>query len=422
MVGGGWAGIAAAVHAVQAGHRVTLLEMAPVLGGRARTVEIDGLALDNGQHILIGAYRDTLALMATVGIDGTQVLHRLPLALSFPDGRGLQLRAGRPLPALLAAVWRRAGWTLGERVALLRAATAWAVRGFACDPAWTVARLTATLPAALRRDLVDPLCVAALNTPAEAASATVFLRVLRDALFGGPGSADLLLPRVALDGLLPGPAQAWLAQRGAGVHTRHRVRTLARHGRRWSVDGEAADAVVVACTAHEAARLTRDIAPEWAAVAAAFTHEPIVTVYLRSCGTRLPQPMTALHDGAQAPAQFVFDHGAMGATPGVFAAVVSGAAGWVARGLEVTAEAVRTQLLTALASHWREPPTVLRVLAERRATFACRPALPRPPAQVATGLWAAGDYVEGPYPSTLEGAVRAGLRAARGLSEAAPRR
>jgi hydroxysqualene dehydroxylase len=415
VVGGGWAGIAAAVQAVQDGHRVTLLEMAPVLGGRARAVELDGLSLDNGQHILIGAYRDTLALMATVGVDAAQVLHRLPLALTFPDGRGLQLRAGRPLPALLAAVWRRAGWTVGERLALLRTATGWALRGFACDPSWTVARLTATLPAALRRDLVDPLCVAALNTPAAAASAAVFLRVLRDALLGGPGSADLLLPRAPLDQLLPAPAQAWLARQGARILTRRRVQALARVGRRWAVDGEPADAVILACTAHESARLTRDIAPAWSAVAAAFTHEPIVTVYLRSAGTRLPQPMTALYESPNEPAQFVFDHGAVGATPGVFAAVVSGAAGWVARGLDDTAEAVRAQLVAALPGHWREPPTVLRTLAERRATFACIPLLPRPPAGVAPGLWAAGDYVDGPYPSTLEGAVRAGRRAARGL-------
>ena len=416
VIGGGWAGIAAAVRAADAGHRVTLYEMAPVLGGRARGVEVDGVELDNGQHILIGACRDTLALMRRVGADPAALLHRTPLSLTFPDGSGLQLRHGRPAVALFGAVWRRRGWNLRERLALLRAAASWAASGFACEPSWTVARLCAAMPPALRRDLVDPLCIAALNTPADRASASVFLRVLHDALFGGAGAADLLLPRASLARLLPAPAQRWLADRGARVCTRHRVHAIEPDGPRWRVDGVPADALVLACTAHEAARLVHAVAPAWAEVAAAFEHEPIVTVYLRSHGTRLPQPMTALRDGADAPAQFVFDHGAIGATTGIFAAVVSGAAAWVERGLDATAQAVQAQLVAALGSHWRTPPVVLRALAERRATFACHPRLRRPAARIARGLWAAGDYVEGPYPSTLEGAVRSGRRAAEGAT------
>ena len=64
VVGGGWAGCAAAVTLAEAGVRVTLFEQAKTLGGRARRVALDGIALDNGQHLLIGAYRQTLALMA----------------------------------------------------------------------------------------------------------------------------------------------------------------------------------------------------------------------------------------------------------------------------------------------------------------------------------------------------------------------
>ena len=99
VVGGGWAGLAAAVRATALGHQVTLFEMAPQLGGRARSVTHGGLTLDNGQHILIGAYRDTLALMRQVGVDPDAVLHREPLTLRYPDGSGLRLPAG---PALLA--------------------------------------------------------------------------------------------------------------------------------------------------------------------------------------------------------------------------------------------------------------------------------------------------------------------------------
>jgi squalene-associated FAD-dependent desaturase len=417
VIGGGWAGIAAAVQAVQAGHDVTLYEMAPRLGGRARSVDFDGLTLDNGQHILIGAYRDTLALMRRVGADPDKLLLRQPLALTFPDGQGLELRPGAAVPALLGAIVRRAGWRWGDRFALLRAAAGWRLARFRCDPGWTVARLTASLPARVRSELIDPLCVAALNTPATHASATVLLRVLADALFGAAGGADLLLPRRPLDELLPLPAARWLAARGATLHFGCRVQALQGDaGGRWRVDGAAFDAVVLACTVGEAARLTRDVAPAWSALAAAFVHEPIVTVYLRSPGTRLPRAMTALHEGAGAPAQFVFDHGCIGGDDGLFAAVVSGARDWVGRGLDATAQAVLRQLVADFApGTWRSTPRPVRTLAEKRATFACVPGLLRPPRAVAPKLVAAGDYVDGPYPSTLEGAVRSGLAAIESL-------
>ena len=85
VIGGGYAGMAAAVALVDAGHEVTVFETSRVLGGRARKVEIDGHTVDNGQHILIGAYRDTLALMQKVGVDEKQALLRLPLTLRYPD-------------------------------------------------------------------------------------------------------------------------------------------------------------------------------------------------------------------------------------------------------------------------------------------------------------------------------------------------
>ena len=409
VVGGGWAGIAAAVHATQAGHAVTLFEMAPQLGGRARSVATGDAVLDNGQHILIGAYLETLALMRTVGVDPQAVLARQPLALVGPDGRGLRLRAGPAVPAFVAAVLRHHGWSWRERLGLLRHAAAWARAGFDADATWTVERLCAGLPRRVRDELIAPLCVAALNTPAHEASAQVFLRVLRDALFAGPGAADLLLPRAPLSALLPAPAHSWLDTYGARVRLGHRVQTLAAGGDGWTLDGEGFDAVVLACTAHEAARLARPVAPRWAAQAAAFEYQPIVTVYLDSAGTRLPQPMTALPDGPDAPAQYLFDHGALGACAGRFAAVVSGARPWTQRGLDATAQAARRQLLDAFApGTWRSPPVVRRVFADKRATFACTPGLQRPGATLAPRLSAAGDYVDGPYPATLEGAVHSG--------------
>ena len=419
VVGGGWAGLAAAVEAKSRGHAVTLYEMAPRFGGRARRVESGGLALDNGQHILIGAYTTTLRLMARVGADAQLLLWRMPLCLAFAEGGALALRPGAPGLAFARSVLSRTGWRWRDRFTLLRVAASWAMRGFRCPERLTVAQLTADLPASVRADLVEPLCIAALNTPASSASASVFLRVMRDALFAGPGSSDLLLPRVDLGALWPDPAAAWLARAGAELRLSCRVERFEPTDLGWRVDGKAFDAVVLATSAVEAARLAEPIEPAWAARARALRQEPITTVILHSAGSRLPRPMLALHHGAVAPAQFVFDLGQLRGFDGVLAFVISGASAWVAQGMEETARATLAQARAALGPHLQGPLTVLRTFTEKRATFLCTPGLERPAARIADGLFAAGDHVAGPYPATIEGAVRSGVAAVLAL-EAAP--
>jgi squalene-associated FAD-dependent desaturase len=422
VIGGGWAGMAAAVRATQAGWQVTLLELAGHLGGRARGVQVAGRDLDNGQHILIGAYTRTLDLMRSVGADPAALLHRQPLELRYPDGRGLRLKSGHPLWAFVRAVAGCKGWGWRERSALLTAAAHWASAGFRCAPGLTVAQLCASLPPAVRELLIDPLCVAALNTRAEDASAQVLLTVLHDAMFSGRGSADLLLPRRTLDSLLPHPAHAWLQAQGAQLVFNRRVYKLETPagGSGWRVDGASFDRVLLACSAAEAARLTQMHDAAWAARAAALRYEPIVTVYLQAPGARLPAPMMALVESPTAPAQFAFDQGALGATPGLFSFVVSGARRWAEAGPDAAGRAVQKQALAAFpGGTFPMLPTVLKVLVEKRATFRCTPGLDRPPGELACGLLVAGDYVAGSYPATLEGAVRSAEAAVARLPAAA---
>ena len=420
VIGAGWGGLAAAVAATRAGWNVTVFEASRSLGGRARSlvVSLPGggtTLLDNGQHILIGAYLETLALMETVGIDPAQALLRLPLVLQDPAGGGLQLPAcAAPWDALLG-IARVPGWGWSERLSLLRAALGWRLAGFRCDPEWTVAQLTRGLAPRVRAELIEPLCVAALNTPADRASAAVFLRVLRDALFGaghrGWGASNLLLPRQDLGRVLPEAAAAWLAEHGTELRIGQRVGQLQRADAGWSVDGEPFAQVVLATPAPEAARLVEEAVPaasDWAVTARALTFEAIATVYTLG-GPRLPLPMLALHSGPGAPAQFVFDRGQLGGPPGLLAFVASASA----REKSVLEAEVLQQ---AAALGWRVQP--LQTVVEKRATFACVPGLRRPPARIAAGLWACGDYIEGPYPATLEGAVRSGFAVARGLPAA----
>ncbi len=398
VVGAGWAGLAAAVTATQAGHHATVFEATRALGGRARA--LSDPQFDNGQHILIGAYTETLKLMRTVGVDADQTLLRLPLTLLFPDGGGLRLPAlPAPFDAFIGIVQAR-GWGWGDKASLLRTALGWQLARFQCRPAQSVAELCAPLTPRVVDELIDPLCVAALNTPAAQSSGQVFLRVIQDSLFGAPGGSNLLLPRADLGSLFPTPAARWLEQHGATVTPGHRVHSLQPQGAQWQVDGQLFDRVLLACPPWEAARLVAGsgvAAAAWLQQAQGLQFESIATVYARS-NTRLAQPMLSLRGG---PAQFVFDRGQLGGPPGMLAFVASASQG-DRQALEDAALAQgRTQLGL---QHLHAVQTVV----EKRATFACTPGLQRPAPHIAPGLVACGDYVDGPYPATLEGAVRSG--------------
>ena len=399
VIGGGWAGIAAAVELTAGGATTTLYEAGRILGGRARSVTIDGRTLDNGQHILLGAYRDTLALMRQVGADPELLLERRPLQVVDETGFRLALPEW---PAPLNVAWgllsaRGVGWR--EKLA-----TAWWMQGikarrFRLDGDCSVAEWldAAGQTGALRRHLWEPLCLAALNIPARRASAQVFANVLRDSL----GSArredtDLLLPRVALGQLLPEPATGWLAANGATLRLGHRVTNLVPLPHGIAVDGEIHDAAVVATAPQHAGKL-------WPALAADFDHEPIVTVYLQfAAKTSLAFP---LQKQSGKYGQWVVDRG-----NGLLACVLSGHGDW-----ESLAEA---ELVAALVAELAlpTPPTWTRVICEKRATFACRPNLARPDHRTPDPrILRAGDYCWADYPATLEGAVRSGRRAAHAL-------
>ena len=426
IIGGGWAGMAAAVSATRKGHQVTLFEASRHWGGRARALPCtlaDGsnTLLDNGQHILIGAYTDTLALMRSVGVDPDSALLRLPLTLLFPDGWGLRL-PDWPVPLnVLAGIALARGWSLADKASLLRTTGRWQFAGFRCAPQASVTELCQGLSATVMQTLIEPLCVSALNTPAERSSGQVFLRVLKDSLLGGRGSSHLLLPRTDLSSLLPKAAVQWLDAQGAKLRLACRVQTLEQRAQ-WQVNGEAFDGVICATGPSAAAQLLGQVsgsaevtaaARAWAALTGALQHEAIATVYVQAGGTRLPQPLLALRSSPDCPAQFVLDRGQLGGPKGLLAFVVSASSTERALLQEQVLQQARSQL--GLQGQALQP---LQTVVEKRATFACTPGLLRPPQQIAPGLLACGDYVDGPYPATLEAAVRSGIAAALAFTRA----
>ena len=428
VIGGGWAGLAAAITAVELGHKVTLLEASRHWGGRARSFSLPAqqlTALDNGQHILIGAYRQSLALMRTVGVDVNKALWRLPLNLKNAEGEGLALP---PLPFplnLLGGIAFARGWQVRDKWSLLATAFKWQRMHFECDDASTVHDLCRGLSPRVWRDLIEPLCVSALNTPAHQASGAVFLRVLKDAVFGPQGSADLLLPRQDLGEIFPHAAIRWLEKHHAVCKMGVRVEQLTLNAAgptRWQLAESSFDHVVLATPVWEAATLIAPLNPAWSAIATALVHEPIATVYVQAnAAFQLPQPMMALKSNRNAPAQFVFDRGQMMTTrktPGLLAFVIS-AAQDAKEALEVKVLQQAQDLMRTL--HYELSAStdlkLVQTIIEKRATFACTPHLNRPSANPFAGLSVCGDYVAGPYPATLEGAVMSGCEAVRMIGD-----
>ncbi|MDD2884675.1 MAG: hydroxysqualene dehydroxylase HpnE [Dechloromonas sp.] len=397
VVGAGWAGLAAAVELIRRGSSVTLFEAGRVAGGRARAVEIDGRRLDNGQHILLGAYHNTLALMRQVGADPDQLLIRHPLQIS--DSTGFKLTLPQ-WPAPWHVAWgllRAHPVKAREKIKTARWMQGLKWRRFKVDPQLTV---SAWLDAAgqtgqLRHHLWEPLCLAALNTPAEHASAQLFAHVLRDSLGSTRASdTDLLLPRDTLSELLPDPACRWLLAHGATLHFSHRVQHLSSDSSGVQIDGQAFDGAILAVAPQHLARL-------WPDTELPTAYEPIATVYLQfSAKTTLPYP---LYNASGKVGQWVVDRG-----NGLLACVLSGHGDWEKLTDDQLATTLQAEMGLTGPVHWQ------RCIREKRATFSCRPQTPRPRWQTTSpAIRLAGDASWHDYPATLEGAVRSGQRAAQ---------
>jgi hydroxysqualene dehydroxylase len=420
VVGGGWAGCATAVGLARAGCEVTLFEASRTLGGRARAVDVGGHTLDNGQHILLGAYRETLRLLRLVGIDPANAFLRLPLQMRYPPGSGGMDFIAPRLPApwhMAVALLKAKGLERGDKLALARFTTSARWMDWQLNVDCTVSELLERFDQTerLARLMWHPLCLAALNTPPERASAKVFLAVLRDSLGARRAASDMLLPRLNLGALFPEAAARYLASHGGTVRTGVRIDALARDGEQWLLDATRFDAAVLATPPQQTARLLEGL-PDTAALArqlAAFDYEPITTCYLQYAqDVRLAQPLYALDD-THGWGQFVFDRGQLDQGHGGLLSVVISASRAAAE-LEQTelAAAVAGQLAGVLRLPAVSAPLWSRVISEKRATFACVPDLPRPDnATCLPGLALAGDYTASDYPATLESAVRSALGA-----------
>ena len=396
IVGAGYAGMAAAVTLAARGVPVTVFESGPVPGGRARRVSVQGNELDNGQHILVGAYTTLFGLMRQVGVPADALL-RLPLELRY--AREFAYRAlWLPAPlGLLSGLLLARGLPFSERMSAVRFMSFLRASGFRLEQDVAVTELLKAhgQDGRIGHYLWRPLCVSALNTPAEMASSNIFLAALRDTLGGAPDASDLLLPRVDLSKLFPEPAAEFVIRHGGEVRLRTSVQDLNELRKQF-------DKVIVAVGPHQLKALLPET-PE-------YSYQPIYTCYLQYAeSTRLPFPMLGLADGL---VQWVFDRGALLGERGRLACVISAQGDHQQMSQDELAERCHRELaaekLVGASPQWT------RVIAEKRATIACTLNLRRTETTVA-GIVLAGDYTDPEYPPTLEAAVRSGVRAAHAV-------
>ena len=417
IIGGGYAGMAAAVTLADAGIPVTVYEAAPHLGGRARRVVVNDVALDNGLHILIGAYNETLSLVRGLHSDVDRALARFPL--DWQVHRRFRLKAA-PLPAplhLAIGVLSARGAPLLERLAAARFMRAMRRDHFHLAADVSAKQLLATHQQGpvFTRYFWEPLCLSALNTPPAIASARVFLNVLRDGLDGGRSASEILLARVDLSALLPEPAADHVRARGGEVLVGQTVDALEQHGAgmiaRTRAGARRHSHAICAVSPHRAAPLLArlsQLAPTLRLLER-LRYQPIYSVYLQfSEAVRLPAPML----GLTGLSQWVFDREAICGQRGLLAAVISGEGAHQDMTQDALAAAVHGELERELgplpALSWQ------RVIAEKRATFECSVGLERPSTATALpNVHLAGDYTASDYPATLESAVRSGIAAAR---------
>lgn len=424
IIGGGYAGMAAAVTLAAANVPVTVFESARQLGGRARGVWHHNIQLDNGQHILLGCYHHTLQLIEQVGGNIEHDFLRLPLQLTLHNR--FELKAPH-LPAplhLLIGLLSAKGLSVGERLRAARFMLALRRINFTLLHDISVFELLRTHSQSdgLIRLLWEPLCISALNTPMHIASAQVLLNVLRDSLNGARNDSDMLLPRIDFTALFPERAAEYVKQHRGTVLTACSVEAIIPNGdeirlttRQTLLSAartELFSHVICATSPISAARLFHTV-PQLALIAgqiAAIPYQPIYTVYLQYpeqvC---LPHPMLGLD---RCFAQWLFDKGQISGQRGLIAAVISAQGKHQNLKHELLAQKVAQELCEQLGI--MEAPVWHKVIAEKRATFSCETNLLRPAHTTQMpNVLLAGDYTAGKYPATLEGAVMSGMLCAR---------
>ncbi len=423
VVGGGVAGIVAALDCAAAGATVTLVEVRPRLGGAAYSVARDDLWLDNGQHVFLRCCVAYRALLQRLGSDSLVELQpRLDIPVLAPGRPTLRLRrsGARPPLHLAGALLRYSHLSLRERISAGRAALALGRQPF--DDSRTLGEwLTdhGQSPRAIAA-LWDLIALPTLNLPAAEASLALGAFVFQQGLLGDAAAGDVGLHRAPLQAIIGEPAERTLASAGVTVHLRWPVARVTSIGGHFAVVGPdswlGADGVVIAVPHDRAAALLPAAALRGAAWPGALGSSPIVNLHVVYDRRVLEHRFAA---GVDTPVQYVFDRSPPGWSERQYLAVsLSGARAEM--GMSTTA--LRERYLPALAELLPGAGDArvesFSATKEHAATFRASPgtaALRPAPATTVDGLVLAGAWTATGWPATLESAALSGHAAAEAL-------
>ena len=403
IVGAGWAGLACAVKLASKGYSVTIIEATPHVGGRARSVNHGGMTLDNGQHILLGAYRKTQEVLDLLNVDKEKTLADYQMKLFLKDKKRNILIS---IPKILAP-WHfvcgcitAKGLTIKEITAILKLAFFLKKNNFVLAKDQSLLKTLKGLeqPEELIRSLWEPIAWAALSTSINIASANVFFRVLKDIFFYSYRNSNWLIPVVDLNQLLPIPATNYLKDKNCNMIFGQRINELIfQNNKCIGVKGNKntwyAENIVLATPVDVAASLLKSES------LSKITYEKITTVYLFfSAAVTFLYPIMALIDES---VHWIFTNINK---PNMLSVVISG---------DYSPDLIYKQL----KEKFENLPKLIdtKVICEKRAAFSCTPEMQnlRPTNKTTIdSLFLAGDYTQTYYPSTLEGAVSSGLTCA----------
>lgn len=429
IVGGGWAGLAAAVELSRNNVEVIVLESARQLGGRARSGKFDDHHIDNGQHIMLGAYTAILNILETIGIPEEKVFRRLPLYMEMMKSHDQPLRLKTPpLPAplhLLFGLLSFKGMKFLNRISILHALVKMRKNKFTVSP-----DIPLSIFLKKARQSVDaismfwePLCISVINLPPEQASSQLFMRVMRDAFFSRKQFSDLLLPISDLGTCLPQPAMEYIEKKKGSVQLATRVTKInIAEGKILGItagnNNIDADNVIIATHpgACEQLLLEHKSLQNNAANIHKLGFMPICTLYLKYPeSVSLPKEFVGM---INTTTQWLFDRESLTGEKGLVAAVISGPG----KHTSMTVKELTDHIIAEIAQFFPGWPKPIKskLIREKRATISAIPGCERyrpDNATVIQGLWLAGDYTDTGYPSTLEGAVRSGVTCAQKILE-----
>lgn len=428
VIGGGFAGIAAATELARHGKSVFLLEARPYLGGRARSFadKETGEVIDNGQHLLMGCYTHTLALLQTLGT--RELLSAQPrMRVDFVDADGsrhpfdtsrLPGKAGTALGLVLLS-----GLSVAEKLQAVRFALL-VERNLVQPGTATVEEFLHRYrqsPRAIER-FWEPIVLATLNAHPREASAFLLAEVLRRAFFADARSSQLLFPAAGLSELLA-PFPQWLQAHGGAIYHLTAEALLTEGNRVVGITTETgelyADTIISCVPARALSRLLAEAplpieVPE-------MQYSPIVSVYLWFDKAFLQERFFAL---LGTTIQWIFNRRLLCTAPdtirsrypGHIALTISAADAIVNESAETIVQKCMAELHRAFPASREATLLSSQVIKEKMATIRATPDInsKRPDATTSLdNLFLAGDWTNTSLPATIEGACQSGVMAAR---------